>query len=77
MEKPDAQNINSTAPQNSVQPPLRTEALADASQASSTPMSNELQPDKNVAVPKYACCMASDPTINDEAINAILSRTAR
>jgi hypothetical protein len=77
MQTPDANDPKSAAPQNSAQPVLKAEVMADAPKVSATPVSNALQPDKNVAVPKYGVCMASDPTVDETAINAVITKRAK
>jgi hypothetical protein len=74
MEKPDAKNPNPTAPQNSTLPTANTEMKAEAPKATVTPVSVPTQPNKQVKVPEYAVCMASDPKVNEEAARAIFSK---
>jgi hypothetical protein len=73
MQKPDANDPAPVAAQVIAQPAMPTETPQPTPQ----PVSNALNPDKTVEVPKYAVCMASDPTFDEAAINAIIANKPR
>ena len=68
MQKPDEPQPTSASPQASTPLPVKAEAPKETPQ----PSSNAPKPDKTTKVPKYVQCLASDTTIDEKAIHAVM-----
>ena len=72
MDTPIANNSEIIPQPTSV--PSTAEPAPQVPQAPAALAVNPALPNKSASVPEFRQCMASDPTINEEAINAILAR---
>ena len=59
-----------------VSQPVINSVAQPAPQVAAAPAENSALPNKNAAVPEYRLCLASDSTITEDAINAVLVRGA-
>jgi hypothetical protein len=77
MEKPVTNDPNAAPQQASAQKVPQPAPKTESPKAMAAPTSSAVKPNKNADVPKYGSCMASDPRINEEEIDAILARGAK
>jgi hypothetical protein len=77
MNQSDADNSQVASPKNLAPVLLKTEAINSNVTPAASPVvapaaNNDLQPDKAAQAPKFVSCMASDRTINEAVIDAII-----